>query len=82
MDTKVTSKSNSHSLKIYIDGFIHLRIPRGNGEMSIHSWIDDDSKVTIPNYYIEIHNMGQTIKTTYYKKELWESVLTELDNNI
>ncbi len=74
--SKVTSKTEIHRVKIYINDILHISIPK-NGNIKIQSWYEDDSL-----YKIEIYCVEHLDEYWYDNKEIWKSILTELDKNI
>jgi hypothetical protein len=71
---KVTEKSDSEDIRIYIDGILHIRIPRDKN-LKLHSWIEGHSK----KYLIEIHCENHLIFYEYDNKKLWSEILKIFD---
>jgi len=73
----VTCKSDSEDIRIYIDGLLHLRIPRDKN-IKIQSWIQGHTKT----YMIEIWCKNHQDIMEYDNKTLWSNVLKILDEHI
>jgi len=73
----VECKSDSEDIRIYIEGTLHLRIPRDK-KIKIQSWIEGHSKL----YIIEIWCVKHSDYIEYDNKELWGKVLKLLDKHI
>lgn len=73
----VTAKSDSEDIRIYINGILHLRIPRDE-DMKLQSWVEGDSKM----YVIELWVKGHQDHMAYDNKSLWVDILKVLDQNI
>jgi hypothetical protein len=73
----VTSKSDSEDIRIYINGILHIRIPRDKN-IKIRSWIEGHTKL----YKIDIWCAKHSDFITYDNEVLWKKVLKELDKNI
>ena len=76
---KVTSKNLDGTLRIYIDGILHLRIYNGVllENTDLQSWIDDTRSPRM--YCIELYHRKKAILLEYDDKELWEKILKILD---
>ena len=74
---RVTCKSDSEDIRIYIDNVLHLRIPR-DSNIKLQSWLETDTKL----YIIEIWCAGNTDLMEYEDKNLWIEILNTLDKNI
>lgn len=74
---KPEAKSSSTDIRIYIDGLLHIKIPKDRNT-KINSWIEKDSKI----YNIEIWSVGHTVGLEYDTKELWCEILELLDKHI
>lgn len=72
----VTIKSNSESVRVYINDTLHLRFPRDKN-MKIQSWIEGCSGL----YYIEIRTNEHTDLSAYEDRHIWESILNIIDKN-
>jgi hypothetical protein len=75
--TKISSFSDSENIRIYINDILHLRLPRDKN-IKLQSWITNSSKL----FYIEIWCVNHSDKIEYEDKEIWISVLKELDSII
>lgn len=73
----VTCKSDSEDIRIYIDGLLHLRMPRDKN-IKIQSWIEGHTKT----YMIEIWCNNHQDLMEYDNKTLWSNVLKVLDEHI
>jgi hypothetical protein len=73
----VTCKSDSEDIRIYIDGLLHLRMPRDKN-IKIQSWIEGHTKT----YMIEIWCKNHQDLMEYDNKILWSNVLKVLDEHI
>ncbi len=74
VNIKVENQYNR--LRIKINGIIHLSIPYGsdNFNLIIHSYF------TGKNFFnIDYHIDGQIIETGYTRKDVFESILSELE---
>lgn len=75
--SKVETKKTDKEHQIFINGLIHLALPKGLS--AIHSYIDSTQPSGVDMYYIEFYlASGQTIKAEYDKRELWEEILKGL----
>lgn len=73
----VTCKNDSEDIRIYIDGLLHLRMPRDKN-IKIQSWIEGHTKT----YMIEIWCKNHQDLMEYDNKILWSNVLKVLDEHI
>ena len=71
---QVTSKISHASVRIYINGVLHLHIVRETF-LGLSAWLYEREGM----YYIEIVLRDGTIATDYDRRDLWTSVLTELE---
>lgn len=76
---KVSCISNSEDIRIYIDGILHLRIPR-DPNLKLQSWIEGEGHTRM--YIIEIRSAEHSDKSAYKNKDLWKNILYELNRNI
>jgi hypothetical protein len=75
--TLTTTRTN-HNTKLYIDGTLHLSIPR-NTTITLQSYIDNE-KDTPWKYAIELYiPHTQTIKMEYNTEKKWKEILGILD---
>ena len=74
---KVKCKSDSEDIRIYIDGVLHIRIPRDKN-IKIQSWIEGHSKL----YFIQIWCAEHQGVYEYDNKDKWVEVLNLLDKHI
>lgn len=74
---RVTCKSDSEDIRIYIDNVLHLRIPRDEN-LKLQSWVEGDTKT----YVIELWVKNHTDQMVYDNKSLWTEILRVLDKNI
>jgi hypothetical protein len=74
---KATCKSDSEDIRIYIDGVLHIRIPRDK-TTKLHSWVEGHTKL----YSIEIWCVGYSYIYQYDNRELWEKILNLFDEHI
>jgi hypothetical protein len=74
---KVTSRGDSEDIRIYIDGILHIRLPRDK-DVSLQSWVEGHSK----KYLIEIHCKNHSNLIEYDNKKLWVDVLTQFEKII
>jgi hypothetical protein len=65
-----------YMLKIWINGLLHLAIPRGR--ISVQSWRDGPHHFSI-QYYLE---NGQCITSEYDDAEKWKMILRGLDDQL
>lgn len=80
MNTKnhdVTAKSDSEDLRFYIDGILHIRIPRDKNTQ-LQSWIDGHKK----KFTIEVSAKNRTERYEYDNKELWVKMLDLFDKHL
>jgi hypothetical protein len=73
----VTCKSDSEDIRVYIDGILHLRIPRDKN-IRLQSWIEGNAKT----YNIKIWCKKHQDCMSYDNKQLWSDVLKVLNENI
>lgn len=79
MTTNISCKRDFASLRLYINGLLHLEIPM-NGHNGLQSWIEGSNKYM---YFIQLYRKeGQAIRLEYDDKEIWESVLKLIDENL
>jgi hypothetical protein len=71
---KVSEKSDSEDIRIYIDGFLHIRLPRDKN-LKLHSWIEGHSK----KFFIEIYCKNHLGFYEYDNKKLWCEILKIFD---
>jgi hypothetical protein len=71
---KITSKSDSEDIRVYIDDILHIRIPRDKN-IWLHSWIEGHSK----KYMVKIHTKKHTDLFEYDNKKLWVDILTQFE---
>lgn len=70
---EVTTKLYQSTLKVYIDGFLHLTIPKARF-IALQSWIER------PDWHVvEIYLEGQTITCEYTSLAKWQAILRALD---
>lgn len=74
---KVTCKSDSEDIRIYINGILHLRLPRDKNT-KLQSWIEGHTK----QFIIEIWCANHQDLMSYDNKELWKDILKILDENL
>lgn len=75
---KVTCKSDSEDVRIYIDGLLHLRFPRDKN-VKIHAWVEGHSKT----YNLSIWSAGHSSDTfQYHSRQMWATILKLLDKHI
>jgi hypothetical protein len=74
---KITAKSDSEDIRVYVDSVLHLRIPRDKNA-KLQSWIEGHTKTFIIEIIIKKH--ANTI--VYDNREMWERVLKLLDEHI
>ena len=74
---KVTCRSDSEDIRIYIDGILHLRFPRDKN-IKIQSSVEGHTK----SFVIEIWCAGHTDHITYDNKSIWSKILRLIDENI
>ena len=74
---KVKAKSDSEDIRIYIDGALHLRLPRDKN-IRLQSWIEGHTKT----FVIELTIHGNSDVVVYDNRRIWERVLELLDENI
>lgn len=74
---KITCKSDSEDLRIYVNSILHLRIPRDKN-IKIQSWIEGHSKTYIIEIWCAEHNDWMA----YDNKYMWGEILALLDKNI
>lgn len=72
----VELKINHYSIKLLIDGYIHLFVWR-NQFIGFQSWSDGNGA-----YSIEFYTKSNSIKLEQDTKEKWLSILTELNNKL
>ncbi len=77
MKPKVTCRSNSEDIRVYINGILHLRFPRDKN-VKVQSWIDGHSKM----WMITIWSKRDAEKVAYDNRVLWEMVLELLDKHL
>jgi len=58
---KITCKSDSEDVRIYIDGLLHLRFPRDKN-VKIHAWVEGHSKT----YNLSIWSVGHLAEPFQY----------------
>lgn len=75
--TSIICKSDSEDIRIYVDGVLHIRIPRDK-DIKIKAYTEGDSKL----YLIEIWCANHTSLFQYDNKELWVKILNVLDKHI
>lgn len=73
----VTCKSDSEDIRIYINGILHLRLPRDKNT-KVQSWIEGHTK----QFIIELWCANHQDFIAYDNKELWKDVLKKLDDNL
>ena len=74
---KVTSRSDSEDIRVYIDCILHIRLPRDKN-ITLHSWVEGHSK----KYLIEIHSKNHSSLFEYDNKKLWVDVLAQFEKEI
>jgi hypothetical protein len=74
---KIEAKGDSEDIRIYIDGLLHLRIPRDK-KTKIHSWVEGDSKL----YIIKIWCKKHSDYMAYDNKTMWSKILKLLDEQL
>lgn len=77
MKPKVTCRSNSEDVRVYINGVLHLRFPRDKN-VKVQSWIDGHKK----SHSILIRTRKHSEVVVYDNLVLWEMVLGELDKHL
>lgn len=70
----VTEKSDSEDIRIYIDGLLHIRLPRDKN-IKLHSWVEGHSK----KYFIKIYCKNHGDFFEYDNKKLWGEILKIFD---
>lgn len=73
---KIELRINHYSIKLYIDGFIHVFIWRKDF-VGIHSWSDGNGM-----YNIEFYTTTNCILSQMDTKEKWLDILKELDEKL
>lgn len=71
---KITSEITVSSIKVRIDDILHLHIPRDR-YVGLHAWQFRDEST----FYLEIILNGGTILAEYDRRDMWVSILAELD---
>ena len=74
---KISAKSDSEDVRIYVDGILHIRFPRDKNT-KIQSWIEGHSK----RYVIKIRTKKHQDYVEYDNKQMWERVLKLLDEHL
>lgn len=74
---KVTCRSDSEDIRIYIDGILHLRFPRDKN-IKIQSWVEGHTK----SFIIEMWCAEHTDHMAYDNKVIWSEILKLIDENI
>lgn len=73
---KISSQQNVNGVtKIYINEKLHLLFKDENLN-GLQSWIENDNKFVIEFYFKE----GKSIIAEYEDRDLWETILKEIDN--
>lgn len=77
--SKVSAIRDFKSLKIYIDGLLHLELPMNN-HCGVQSWLEGSNKQM---YFIEFYRKeGNSILLEYDDKDIWCEILKLIDYNI
>jgi hypothetical protein len=76
-ETKVTCEADIVSIRIRINGILHIRIPR-DPLTKIQTWIDSAAK----SWVIEVWCAGHSDQFVYDNPELWKAVIDELDKKV
>jgi hypothetical protein len=71
---KVTSKCSSASVKVYVNGILHLYFRR-ESFLGLQSWQFESEGM----YYLEVLLAGGSLLCDYDRRDLWVSVLKELE---
>lgn len=74
---KITAKSDSEDIRIYINGILHLRIPRDKN-MMIQSWVEGHTKRWIIQFTVK----KQQDYVAYDNRGMWKKMLKILDKSI
>lgn len=74
---RIEAKSDSEDIRIYIDGLLHLRLPRDKN-IKIQSWVEGHTKT----YVIEIWCAGHSDFMVYDDGARWARILKLLDEHI
>ena len=79
MANDIEIKRDFQSLKIYINGLLHLEI-RMNNHDGVQSWYEGSKKKM---YFIEFYRKeGNPILLAYDEYENWKTILKLIDDNI
>lgn len=74
---KVTCETDIVSIRIRINGILHIRIPR-DPLTKVQTWIDSAAKTWV----IEVWCAGHSDQYVYDNPTLWKTVIDQLDKNI
>ena len=74
---KVTCRSDSEDIRIYIDGILHLRFPRDKN-IKIQARVEGHSI----SFVFEIWCAGHTDHITFDNNSIWSKILRLIDENI
>jgi len=74
---KICGKSDSEDIRFYINGILHLRIPRDKN-VKIQSWMESHTK----KFIIEIRSKNHSDCIEYDNKYMWKRILKLLDYHI
>jgi len=72
---KITSKFSAASIKIYVNDILHIEVMRSKF-VGLSSWQYETEGGL---YYIEIVSDGGAVTVDYDKRDMWISILAELD---
>ena len=74
---KIRCKSDSKDIRIFIDGILHLRLPRDKN-IKLQSWVEGHSKT----YSIQLWCIEHSSVLVYDNKKTWKKILKLLNENI
>lgn len=75
----ITIKKDFRSLRIYINGLLHLDILM-ESYLGLQSWLEGTNNYI---YFIEFYLKGEdAIICEYDDKDIWKEILTLIDKNI
>ena len=74
---KVTAKSDSEDVRIYLNGLLHIRFPRDKNTQ-VQSWMETHKKL----YVIQITAKKHTQWIEHEDKNIWEIILKLLDKHL
>jgi hypothetical protein len=71
---KVTSKCSSVSVKVFVNGILHLHFRRDKF-LGLQAWQYESEQM----FYVEVLLAGGSLLCDYDRRDLWVSVLKELE---